>query len=185
MGVKKLLTTKERPEYATWVGMLQRCTNPKNPRYYRYGGRGIKVCDEWWNSFENFYEDMGAKPGPNYSIERKDNNGDYCKENCVWATKLEQANNMSTNNLITYQGKTQTIAQWARELKQSASLISNRLCHGWDVERALTTPSNYKMIAWQGLSMSLSEWARYLGKPYATLEARLRRGWSVAKAFTK
>jgi len=82
------------PEYGAWAEMIQRCTNPKQKRYADYGGRGIHVCERWLNGFENFLADMGRRPTSEHSIDRYPNNdGNYEKTNCRWATRLEQAAN--------------------------------------------------------------------------------------------
>jgi hypothetical protein len=93
MGDKFLIHGKSKtPEYETWCNMKQRCYNIKNKRYNDWGGRGIKVCDRWLNSFTNFYEDMGKRP-KNYTIDRIDNDGNYEPNNCKWATISEQMKN--------------------------------------------------------------------------------------------
>jgi hypothetical protein len=85
------------PEYQTWKRMKRRCDNPKGNRWEHYGGRGIKVCDRWINSYQNFLEDMGRKPSPEYSIDRINVNGNYEPSNCRWSTPKEQSNNTRRN----------------------------------------------------------------------------------------
>lgn len=91
-------------EYETWKNLKSRCGNPNNPRYHNYGGRGIKVCERWKNSFSNFYSDMGNKPSKKHSIDRIDTNGDYTPYNCRWATTTEQARNRTSNVYLDYKG---------------------------------------------------------------------------------
>lgn len=81
------------PEYVVWAGMKQRCSNPNHKAYPDYGARGIAVCEEWFNSFETFFSDMGKRPTAEHSIEREDNDGPYAAWNCKWATRLEQRHN--------------------------------------------------------------------------------------------
>lgn len=131
----------DTPLYYIWKGMKQRCYNPKVSNYHNYGGRGISVCDEWLDDFQAFYDWAilhGYEPG--LSIDRIDNNGDYSPSNCQWATRTEQSNNTRTNKQLTYDGKTQSISQWARELNIGDGTLRTRLNLGWDVEKALTTP---------------------------------------------
>jgi hypothetical protein len=118
--------------------MKTRCTNKDQKDWMLYGGRGITYCERW-NTFENFLEDMGEVP-KGFSLERKDVNLNYSKDNCVWATAVEQANNTRRNVLIEWQGKTQTASEWCRELGLPPSYITNRLARGWSIAAALTTP---------------------------------------------
>lgn len=126
-------------EYAVWATMIQRCTNPKNKDYKYYGKRGVKVCDDWLNSFETFLSDMGTRP-ENFSLDRINNQHGYSKENCRWVEKSVQNNNRRDNKPITFQGKTLNVGQWEKLLGFTHNTISGRLNHGWDLERAMTTP---------------------------------------------
>lgn len=134
---------QETREYRTWMNMLDRCRNSNHYAYCNYGGRGIKVCERWLGKtgFQNFLEDMGSRPSSAHSLDRIDNNGHYCPENCRWATKKEQGNNQRTNRLITAFGRTQTLTQWATEFGCNVDTLWRRLNKlGWPVEKALTTP---------------------------------------------
>jgi len=103
-------------EHRIWNGIQQRCHNPNAPKYFRYGARGIKVCKRWRDSFENFYADMGPRPSSCRSIERKDNNGNYEPNNCVWATIAEQSRNTRTNHFITIDGVSLCVVDWCKAL---------------------------------------------------------------------
>jgi hypothetical protein len=118
--------------------MKDRCYNKNNKYYKDYGGRGIKVCDRWLDKergFENFLEDMGVRP-IGKSINKINNNGNYEPNNCNWATRKEQSNNTRQNRVFSYNGVTQTIAQWARHLGVPHNTLSYRL-DNWSIERAL------------------------------------------------
>lgn len=126
-------------EFKAWIDMIRRCTIDANKRFPAYGGRGITVCESWLTSFETFYQDMGPCPD-GYSLDRVDNNGNYCPDNCRWASKHEQSNNKRTNKTITYKGETRTIAQWARELNIGPETLSYRIMRWRPIERAFETP---------------------------------------------
>ena len=127
------------PEYKSWSSMIQRCTNVKHRSYKNYGGRGIKVCRRW-HKFENFLADIGRRPSPRHSLERKKNHLGYFPSNCTWATKDIQSRNKRTNAMITAFGKTQCRKDWARELGISAPCIRHRMLKlGMSAEQALTS----------------------------------------------
>jgi hypothetical protein len=127
-------------EYVVWCRMKSRCLAPTDGAYPRYGGRGITVCDRWRNSFENFLADVGPRPSPRHTLERIDNDGPYSPENCCWATPKEQGRNKRTNHLLTFQGETRCLTDWAESTGLRVSTLYRRLKNGWSVERTLTTP---------------------------------------------
>lgn len=122
-------------EYQIWRHIRARCRDPKNTRYSYYGGRGITVCDRWFDSFEAFRADMGPKPHPSYSVERVDNNGPYSPENCRWASKTEQARNTRRNRIITVRGQDRVLAEIAEATGLNETSIRNRIERGWDLDR--------------------------------------------------
>lgn len=129
------------PTYDIWDAMKQRCLNPNDNRWKDYGGRGITICQRWMD-YRNFLADIGERP-EGRSLDRfPDNNGNYEPGNCRWATRVEQQNNMRSNVVLSHNGKSQTVAQWAAELGINKSTLSKRLSRGnWDVATALTTPA--------------------------------------------
>ncbi len=124
--------------YQAWGGMRDRCLNTADKRYADYGGRGITICERW-DSFRNFLADMGEKPA-GLTLGRKDNDGSYSPENCRWETWRQQQNNRRSNCLKTMEGRTQTVAQWAREFGVPRGRVYQRLQRGWSTRRALTEP---------------------------------------------
>lgn len=119
--------------YGVWKAMVQRCTNSKNTQYSDYGGRDIKVCPEWIKSFENFLADMGEKP-EGLSLDRINNNGNYCKSNCRWATYAEQARNKRTNRLITYKDETKCLEDWSISFGIDVGTLTHRLKINWPLD---------------------------------------------------
>ena len=126
--------------YNTWQKILSRCLNQNDKVYKNYGGRGIKVCDRWADSFENFLKDMGKKPSAKHSIERIDNNGDYSPENCRWATPKEQTWNRRNTIYVDYNGKKIALPELAHQFNMKTSIVYKRLKRGWDLKTALTAP---------------------------------------------
>lgn len=124
-------------EYNIWRSMRQRCQRKNHGSYKFYGGRGIKVCDRW-QTFENFYKDMGAKPTSKHTIERVNNDGNYEPSNCKWATRKEQAQNRRPSKpLTTFNGKSQSLADWAKELGVRPGLIYERKAAGLPLDQVL------------------------------------------------
>lgn len=124
-------------EYHSWSAMISRCKHRPG-----YAGRGITVCERWLgkDGFLNFFADMGRKPGPKYQIDRINNNGNYPPGNCRWATPEQNARNTRSNHLLTHNGHTATIAEWASLTGIGQCTLRVRLINGWSVEDALTLP---------------------------------------------
>lgn len=117
----------KHPLYQTWDGIKKRCYQKNATGYNNYGGRGIKMCDSWKSSFWNFVKDMGDRPFKISTVERLDNNKDYCKENCLWATPTEQASNRRNNLYISYKDQVYTLFSICKLLNLTHSTIYYRL----------------------------------------------------------
>jgi hypothetical protein len=124
--------------YKIYCKIHERCYNINYPERHLYGGRGIEMCDEWKNDFSTFYKwAMENGYNDNLSIDRIDSNGNYCPENCRWANNYEQANNKRNNIVLTYNGETMTMSEWARKLNLPYSTLADRRRKGKSVEEIL------------------------------------------------
>lgn len=131
---------RDTPEYKIWASMVQRCTNASDKAFRHYGGRGITVCDRWTTS-ANFFADMGPRPSSKHSVERIDNNKGYSPDNCKWATSAEQSRNTRRTRMLTFNGETMCLKDWADRLGCHYLRLHYRLGkQGWTIERTLTTP---------------------------------------------
>lgn len=190
-SIRKRSTThgmSKTVEYDTWQAIKSRCYNASGDDFHLYQGKGIKVCDRWLESFENFYADMGKRPSDHHSIERKDSNKDYEPSNCYWATPTEQARNTSRNVRLEYRGRSQTLRAWQDELGFDYYGVKSRIYAGWSVAKAFETPvaksSAGTLIEFDGQALTVSGWARTLGVNVTTLLYRLKSGWPLEKALT-
>jgi AraC-like DNA-binding protein len=165
--------------------MLARCYNPKTKGFHRYGGRGITVSDRWRECFENFYADMGPRPGPEYTLDRRNNDLGYYTTNCRWVTGDEQARNKSTNVRLEWEGKSYILADLAKELGVCERRLATRLRNGMSLEKAIRKPPVEKYTL-AGLTLSIREWAEHLGKSQGTIKNRIYvLGWSIEDAISK
>ena len=141
----QLRTTRQQVDASTinmmrrWYSIWERCYLPSSQGYEYYGARGICVCQEWMD-FQLFYAFWGDPPFDNATIGRIDNDGNYEPGNCEWQTQKQQNNNTRRSRLIQWNGKTQSIRDWAEEYNIGTGRLSERLRRGWDMQRALTTP---------------------------------------------
>lgn len=128
------------PLYDVWRQMIRRCHDQSCESYQDYGARGILVCDRWRESPTHFIADMGPRPSVNHCIERIDNDGNYEPSNCTWATRSMQARNTRRTNLVTIDGRTQCLSDWAREFGVPRYRVTCRISRGWPAEEALRLP---------------------------------------------
>lgn len=127
-------------EYAAWANMLYRCNNKNAPQYNRYGGRGIKVCQEW-KDFPIFLKDMGNRPSEEHSIDRIDVNGDYEPENCRWADIKTQAKNRRSTRFYLYDGNRLSASEIIEKYQLNKQRVLSRLRRGWSIKDAVETDS--------------------------------------------
>lgn len=125
---------KTSKEYTAWRGMIMRCENINDPRYKFYGGRGIEVCSQWRNSYQQFLQDMGRKPTLKHSIDRINNNGNYSPDNCRWATPTQQSSNTRRNIFIELNNEVKTLAEWVRVFGINYGTALGRYRKGWNAE---------------------------------------------------
>ena len=187
-GNKSIAKSRTRA-YVIWKSMKQRCYDPKINRYAFYGGAGITVCERW-HIFENFLADMGEPPSEKHTLDRKNNLLGYSPENCRWATKAEQANNRSNNKLITFNGKTQSMSQWAKELGISYKKLKQRI-RSVDLGKTSLYHAfrcddiKHRIYSFEGQSKCLTEWANEKGINVTTLHSRInKQGMSFEKAIS-
>jgi len=165
--------------YRDWVSMRQRCNNPNNKKYHRYGGRGIMV-DKRWESYTNFLEDMGERP-EGKQIDRIDNSGNYTKENCRWATPRENSRNKYDTHIVEYRGKMAPLIELIEKSGISYQTVISRIKVGWDLERALTQkpfkPAEHlmkKVTDGKTIYESISQAAREYGVATPTVQYWLK-----------
>jgi hypothetical protein len=170
--------------YEVYSNMKKRCNDIKSKSYKDYGGRGIKISDKW-DTFERFYNDMGATFKEGLSIERIDVNGNYCKENCTWVTIKAQANNRRSNHKVAYKGETLTISQLAEKYKKNYNLVEERINKGLNIEEAFKPVKTGELITYKEKTKTVSEFAQEYGFTYYQVKKRLMRGWNIEKALNK
>ena len=172
--------------YRIYNHMKRRCYSPNEKVYSYYGGRGITVCDEWLADFEVFKSwalDSGYRE--DLEIDRIDNDGNYEPSNCRWATRKEQMNNRSGNHVISHEGETHTLTEWAEKVGISPATLSGRVNkNGYSYERALTEPVEVTYEI-NGEAHTMMEWSKILGIKFSIVSNRVSRGMTVVDALTK
>lgn len=186
---------RDIPEYVVWTAMKQRCQNKNCIAWPRYGGRGIKVCRRW-QTFNNFFIDMGPRPTHTHQLDRyPNNNGNYEPTNCRWTSrKFNNNRNRRDNRPLTCGGRTHLLIEWAEILSLPRETIAWRLRNGWSTVRALATPSRptrqyrrrtkrMRFLKVGKRIKTLAEWSYESGVSEGTIRSRLKLGWSPRQAI--
>lgn len=177
----------------SWSFMIHVTSNPRYHMYYLYGGRGIGMSEAWKSSFEQFVLDMGMRP-PKHRLDRRDKNGDFCKDNCRWSTSKAQARNTRKSVRVDFQGLTDsdgkpiTITELAEITGKNVMTLKSRTCHRkkqLSLEEAVSRElENKQTLTYKGETLKVSAWAQRVGLHPATINGRLRHGWSIEEALT-
>lgn len=183
---------RQTPEYQIWKGIINRLTLTYIPAFPSYGGRGISMCERWWD-FSNFIADMGPRPSKKHSIDRIDVNGNYEPSNCRWVTWDVQAHNRTDNVFIEHDGRRQTLTQWANEIGVKVGTLWWRHRRGWPPEAILTPVSHPYALKPErhggaphqigGEVRTISEWAAHFGTSLGLIRCRVNQGWDLDKAI--
>lgn len=170
--------------YSTWLSMRERCNNTKKENYARYGAAGIKVCDDWNNSFEAFFADMGERP-KGMTIDRIDNSKGYYKENCRWATPKEQTLNRYPTVWLEYNGETLCLSDMAKKHGLTTTMIRKRLESGMTVEQAIETPHKKMMyeITANNKTLGMVEFCGEYRLSTSSIERKKKQGFSTKEAL--
>ena len=184
-GCKFKVITEHKRLRAIYRGMQYRCYNPEFEHYKYYGGKGIRICDEWLDYFK--FEEWALSHGytDNLTIERLDNEKDYCPDNCTWILSSEQAKNRTNARLLEHDGVVHSLTEWSKITGLSVDLISSRLKSDWSVGEALDLEErdDFRYLTYNGVRRSLKEWSELTGIINSKIITRIQSGWSIGQAL--
>ena len=189
VGMKRSNSVSYMPEYDAWNNAKQRCGDVNHPSWKNYGGRGIKVCEEWRNDFKAFYEHIGPKPTRDHTLDRIDNGKGYEPGNVRWTDCKTQARNTRSNRIVEYQGVRMTVAEACEKIGIRDNLIHGRMHNGFDFETAVAMPlrkrGKKQWVEYQGERVSVGQLEKRLGFAKDSLRQRFIRGWSLERAVSE
>ena len=174
----------DHPLFQVWRGMIRRCHNPKVNNYHNYGGRGISVCAAWRSDFWAFTSAVPPRPTLKHTLDRIDNDGNYEPGNVKWSTTAQQHRNARFNTLLTANGRTQILEDWATETGLAPSTIINRILRGWSEADAVTRKPAAKSAHHTIFPPNGYAECKRMGLNPETIKSRLRRGWQFADAIS-